>query len=44
MYEWMKDRDFKIEFMEVDADHDGMISMVLPSMFKFFDRCRQTNQ
>jgi hypothetical protein len=44
MFEWMKERDFKIEFMEVDADHGGMIPMVLPSIFKFFDRCRQTNR
>jgi len=37
---WMKERDFKIEYMEVNADHGGMIPLVLPSIFNFFDRCR----
>jgi predicted peptidase len=37
---WMKERDFKFEYMEVDADHGGMIPLVLPSIFDFFDRCR----
>jgi predicted peptidase len=37
---WMKARDFKLEYMEVDADHGGMIPLVLPSIFEFFDRCR----
>jgi uncharacterized protein YecT (DUF1311 family) len=44
MYAWMKDRDFKVAFMEVDADHGGMIPMVLPSIFNFFGRCRQTTR
>jgi predicted peptidase len=37
---WMKERGFKIEYMEVNADHGGMIPLVLPSIFNFFDRCR----
>lgn len=37
---WMKERGFKLEYMEVDADHGGMIPLVLPSIFNFFDRCR----
>jgi predicted peptidase len=37
---WMKERGFKLEYMEVDADHGGMISLVLPGIFDFFDRCR----
>ena len=37
---WMKERGFKIEYMEVNADHGGMIPLVLPSIFDFFDRCR----
>jgi predicted peptidase len=37
---WMKERGFKLEYMEVDADHGGMIPLVLPSIFDFFDRCR----
>ncbi len=40
MLAWMKQRGFKIEYMEVDADHGGMIPLVLPSIFNFFDRCR----
>jgi predicted peptidase len=40
MLAWMKERGFKIEYMEVNADHGGMIPLVLPSVFDFFDRCR----
>lgn len=39
MLAWMKERGFKIEYMEVNADHGGMIPLVLPSVFDFFDRC-----
>ncbi|MFC1838033.1 alpha/beta hydrolase-fold protein [Thermodesulfobacteriota bacterium] len=38
MLSWMKERGFKIEYMEVEADHGGMIPLVLPGIFKFFDR------
>lgn len=40
MQAWMKERGFKIEYLEVNADHGGMIPLVLPSIFDFFDRCR----
>ena len=40
MLAWMKERGFKIEYMEVNADHGGMIPLVLPSVFDFFNRCR----
>jgi predicted peptidase len=40
MLAWMKERGFKIEYMEVNADHGGMIPLVVPSIFNFFDRCR----
>jgi predicted peptidase len=40
MLAWMIERNFKIEYMEVNADHGGMIPRVLPSIFDFFDRCR----
>ncbi len=40
MLAWMKEHGFKIEYKEVDADHGGMIPLVLPSIFDFFDRCR----
>ncbi|HSW40261.1 MAG TPA: alpha/beta hydrolase-fold protein [Acidobacteriota bacterium] len=40
MSAWMKERGFKLEYMEVDADHGGMVPLVLPSIFNFFDRIR----
>lgn len=38
--DWMKDNGFKVEYKEVNEDHAGMVSMVLPEIFEFFDRCR----
>jgi MFS family permease len=40
MSAWMKERGFKLEYLEVNADHGGMVPLVLPSMFNFFDRYR----
>jgi predicted esterase len=40
MAAWMKERGFKLEYLEVNADHGGMIPLVLPSVFNFFDRYR----
>lgn len=40
MLAWMKERGFKIKYLEVNADHGGMIPLVLPGIFQFFDRCR----
>ena len=40
MLAWMKGRGFKIEYMEVDAGHGGMIPLVLPRIFNFFDHHR----
>jgi predicted peptidase len=40
LLDWMTERDFKLQYMEVYADHGGMIPLVLPSIFEFFDRCR----
>jgi len=37
---WMRERGFQLEYMEVDADHGGMVPLVLPGIFHFFDRCR----
>ena len=37
---WMAERNFKLQYMEVHADHGGMIPLVLPAIFDFFDRCR----
>jgi predicted peptidase len=41
MRDWMKAQGFKLEYKEVDADHPGMVSLVLPDVFAFFDRCRK---
>jgi len=40
MAAWMKDRGFKFEYLEVDGDHPGMVPLVLPKIFDFFDRYR----
>lgn len=40
MRDWMTTRGFKLEYKEVEADHGGMIPLVLPDVFTFFDRCR----
>jgi predicted peptidase len=40
MREWMKDHNFKLDYKEVNADHGGMVPLVLPDVFDFFDRCR----
>lgn len=36
--DWMKKNGFKIEYKEVNADHPGMVPLVLPDVFDFFDR------
>jgi predicted peptidase len=43
MHEWMKANGFNIEYMEVDANHPGMVPLVLPAVFDFFDRHRGAN-
>ena len=40
MRDWMKEQGFKIEYKEVNADHGGMVPLVLPDVFDFFDKCR----
>jgi poly(3-hydroxybutyrate) depolymerase/alpha-beta hydrolase superfamily lysophospholipase len=40
MRDWMKAHDFSLEYKEVDADHGGMVPLVLPAVFEFFDRQR----
>jgi len=37
---WMTNKGYKNEYKEVNADHPGMVPLVLPDVFKFFDRCR----
>lgn len=38
MQKWMKEQGFKLEYMEVEANHGGMVPLVLPAVFNFFDR------
>ncbi len=40
MRDWMKSHGFNFEYMEVDADHGGMVRLVLPAVFDFFNRHR----
>jgi len=39
--DWLKTKGFKAEYEEVNADHGGMIPLVLPDVFDFFDRARK---
>jgi predicted esterase len=36
--EFMRAGDFDFEYLEVDGDHGGMVPMVWPAVFDFFDR------
>ncbi|WP_201787360.1 alpha/beta hydrolase-fold protein [Paludibacter jiangxiensis] len=38
--DWMRAQGFNIEYKEVDADHPGMVPLILPDVFDFLDRCR----
>jgi len=40
MRDWMIAQGFDLEYLEVDADHGGMVPLVLPAVFDFFDRYR----
>jgi predicted peptidase len=35
---FMREGDFDFEYLEVEGDHGGMVPMVWPSVFAFFDR------
>jgi predicted peptidase len=35
---FMREGDFVFEYVEVDGDHGGMVPMVWPRIFEFFDR------
>lgn len=37
---WMTSRNFNLTYKEVNADHGGMVPLVLPDVFDFFDKCR----
>jgi len=38
--DWLAANGFKSEYEEVNADHPGMVPLVLPDVFSFFDRSR----
>jgi predicted peptidase len=38
--DWLKKNGFNMEYEEVNADHPGMVTLVLPDVFDFFDRNR----
>ena len=38
--EWMTTNAFKLQYKEVNADHPGMVPLVLPDVFSFFDDVR----
>ena len=40
MRDWMVAHDFNMGYLQVDADHGGMVPLVLPAVFDFFDEVR----
>ena len=38
--DWLNRNAFMAEYEEVNADHPGMVKLVLPDLFDFFDRSR----
>jgi predicted esterase len=38
--DWLTRNQFMAEYVEVNADHGGMVRLVLPDIFAFFDRTR----
>jgi len=38
--DWLYENGFDAEYLEVNADHGGMVSLVLPDVFDFFSRSR----
>jgi predicted peptidase len=41
MRDWMFQQNLTFEYYEVKADHGGMVRLVLPAVFDFFDRYRE---
>jgi predicted peptidase len=41
MRDWMFQQNFTFEYYEVKSDHGGMVPLVLPAVFDFFDRYRE---
>lgn len=41
MRDWMINHNFNMGYLQVDANHGGMVPLVLPAVFDFFDEVRQ---
>jgi poly(3-hydroxybutyrate) depolymerase len=41
--DWMNKQGFNLKYKEVNADHPGMVPLVLPDVFSFFDSCRKNS-
>lgn len=37
LYEWLRGQGYNVSYKEVEADHPGMVPLVLPGVFDFFD-------
>jgi poly(3-hydroxybutyrate) depolymerase len=40
--DWMKNKNFNLKYTEVNADHGGMVPLVLPDVFSYFDSCKKS--
>ncbi len=38
--DWMEAQGFLVTYKEVNADHAGMVPLVLPDVFTFFDQAQ----
>jgi hypothetical protein len=38
--DWLKKSSFKSAYKEVNTDHPGMVPLVLPDVFTFFDNSK----
>lgn len=41
LVKWMNHNGFSVQYKEVNADHPGMVPLILPEVFSFFDRCKK---
>ena len=44
LHNWLERNGFKIEYKEVNADHPGMVPLILPNVFDFFDKISKQRQ
>ncbi len=40
LHDWMETQGFPVTYKEVNADHAGMVPLVLPDVFTFFDQVK----